>query len=126
MTAVKFVGQFEPSSNGRMSTSFSRLASLPAREILDGSIRGRYAHLPTMTIGEVRIDANTVVPMHSHPHEQTTYVIDGRFEFTVDGETVILEPGMVALIPGGALHGGRTITECRVIDVFSPARDDYR
>jgi len=109
-----------------MITTFSKLASLPAREILDGSIRGQYAHLPALTIGEVRIDANTVIPMHRHPHDQTTYVIEGRFEFTVDGETAILEPGMVALIPSGAPHGGRTITACRVIDVFSPARDDYR
>ena len=109
-----------------MTTRFSKLGSLPARAILDGSIRGRYAHLPTMTIGEVCIDADTVVPIHSHPHEQTTYVIEGRFEFTVDGETTILEPGMVALIPSGAPHGGHTVTSCRVIDVFSPARDDYR
>lgn len=109
-----------------MNTPFTKLASLPTREILDGSIRGQYAHLPTMTIGEVRIDANTVVPMHQHPHAQTTYIIEGRFEFTVDGETTILEPGMVALIPSGATHGGRTITACRVIDVFAPAREDYR
>ena len=109
-----------------MTTPFAKLASLPTREILDGTIRGQYAHLPKMTIGEVRIDANTVVPMHQHPHEQTTYVIEGRFEFTIDCETTILEPGMVALIPGGVMHGGRTLTACRVIDVFSPARDDYR
>jgi quercetin dioxygenase-like cupin family protein len=106
--------------------TFPKLASLPARAILDGSIRGQYAHLSTMTIGEVIIDADTVVPMHSHPHEQATYVIEGRFEFTVASETTILEPGMVALVPSGAGHGGRTITKCRVIDVFSPARDDYR
>lgn len=109
-----------------MSPTFPRLTSLPAREILDGSIRGQYAHLSTTTIGEVIIDADTVVPMHSHPHEQATYVIEGRSEFTVDSETTILEPGVVALIPSGARHGGRTITACRVIDVFSPTRDDYR
>jgi unsaturated pyranuronate lyase len=109
-----------------MTTTFPKLTSLPVREILDGTIRGQYAHLDTMTIGEVLIDADTTVPMHSHPHEQVTYVIDGRFEFTVGSETTILEPGMAALIPGGVTHGGRTITACRVIDVFSPRRDDYR
>lgn len=108
------------------SATFPKLTSLPARQILDGSIRGQYAHLPTMTIGEVVIEGDTAVPMHRHPHEQVTYVVEGRFEFTVDSETTILEPGMAALIPGGARHGGRTITKCRVIDVFTPARDDYR
>ena len=109
-----------------MTTTFPKLTSLPVREILDGTIRGQYAHLVALTLGEVLIDADTLVPMHNHPHEQITYVIEGRFEFTVGSETTILEPGMAALIPGGVTHGGKTITACRVIDVFSPARDDYR
>ncbi len=106
--------------------TFQRLAHLPPREILDGTIRGHYAHGAAMTIGEVSLDADTVVPMHEHPHEQMTYVIEGRFEFTVGTETSVLEPGMVVIIPGGARHGGKTLTTCKVIDVFSPVRDDYR
>jgi quercetin dioxygenase-like cupin family protein len=108
------------------TNTFPRLADIPARQILDGTIRGHYAHAGAMTIGEVLLDANTVVPMHDHPHQQVTYVIDGRFEFTVGDETTILEPGTAALIPGGVTHGGRTLTACRVIDVFSPIREDYR
>lgn len=107
-------------------TSFPRLADIPAREIFGGAIRGHYAHADAMTIGEVLLEPNTIVPMHEHPHEQLTYVIDGRFEFTVGAETTVLEPGMAALIPGNVVHGGKTLTACRVIDVFSPTRDDYR
>lgn len=107
-------------------TTFNILAALPERQILDGTIRGHYAHLPGMTIGEVRLDAGAVVPMHAHPHEQISYVIEGQFQFTVGTETTTLGPGMAVLIPGGAVHGGKTLTECLVIDVFSPARDDYR
>lgn len=105
---------------------FTRLADIPELRILGGNIRGHYAHTGTMTLGEVLLDANTVVPMHEHPHEQLTYVIDGRFQFTVGNETTILEPGMAALIPGGATHGGTTLTACKVIDVFLPVREDYR
>lgn len=106
--------------------AFTTLASIPARAILDGSIRGHYAHTERMTIGEVRLDAGTVVPMHSHPHEQVTYVIEGRFEFTVGKETTVLEPGVAALIPSGVEHGGKTLTACKVIDLFAPVREDYR
>ena len=63
---------------------------------------------------------------HSHPHEQITYLINGRFEFTVGDETQVLEPGMVVLIPSGATHGGTTVTDCLVVDVFCPVREDYR
>ena len=106
--------------------TFATLASLPAKEILGGTIRGRYAHLEKMTIGEVELAAGVALPLHQHPHEQITCVISGRLEFTVGAETTILGPGMVALIPGGVRHGGKTLTACRVIDVFSPVREDYR
>ena len=105
---------------------FVKLATLPAKEIFGGTIRGHYAHLDKMTIGEVLLQAGTVVPLHDHPHEQVTYVLEGRFEFTVGDRTTVLEPGVAALIPGGVRHGGRTLTACRVLDVFSPVREDYR
>lgn len=106
--------------------SFVTLASLPVKEIFGGTIRGYYAHLDKMTVGEVVLQANTTVPMHNHPHEQVTYVIEGRFEFTVGTETRILEPGVAALIPGGVMHGGKTLTDCRVLDIFVPVREEYR
>lgn len=105
---------------------FATLAQLPARSIFNGLVQGHYAHLERLTIGEVRLAADTEVPLHQHPHEQVTYVISGRFEFTVAGETTVLEPGMAALIPGDAVHGGRTLTDCVVVDLFAPVREDYR
>jgi quercetin dioxygenase-like cupin family protein len=105
---------------------FTSLASLPAKEIFGGAVRGHYVHVEHMTVGEVSLQPNTTIPLHQHPHEQVTYVIEGRFQFTVGTETIVLEPGMVALIPGGVLHGGTTLTACRVIDLFSPVREDYR
>ena len=107
-------------------SAFARPVDNPPRELFGGTIRGHYAHANAMTIGEVHLDADTVVPMHEHPHEQVMYMIEGRFQFTVGGETTILEPGTVSLIPGGVLHGGKTLTACKVIDVFSPVREDYR
>ena len=105
---------------------FARLASLPVRTIFNGTIRGHYAHLERSTLGEVHLDAGTDVPIHQHPHEQFTYVIEGRFEFRVGDETTVLEPGMVAIIPANVPHGGKTLTAVRVLDVFAPVREDYR
>lgn len=77
-------------------------------------------------VRDIRLDADTTVPMHEHPQGQITCVIEGRFEFTIGEETTVLEPGSVALILGGVRHGGRTLTACWVVDVFSPVREDYR
>ena len=66
------------------------------------------------------------MPEHNHPHEQVANVLDGRFELTIDGETRVLESGMVAIIPPNAVHSGRAISDCRILDVFYPIREDYR
>lgn len=105
---------------------FTTIAAVPVREIFGGTIRGHYAHAERVTVGEVLLDADTLVPMHNHPHEQVTYVIEGRFEFTIGNDTQVLEPGDAALIPGGVMHGGRTVTACKVIDIFAPVREEYR
>lgn len=105
---------------------FVSMSQLPPKLIFNGTIRGHYAHLERTTFGEVHLDANTVVPLHQHPHEQVTYVIEGRFQFTVGDQTTILEPGMAALIPGNTPHGGTTLTACKVVDLFAPVREDYR
>ena len=104
---------------------FSSIHRLREREIFSG-IRGRYWHGDRMTAGDVILAAETEVPIHQHPHEQLTYLLEGRMEFIVGDEKQLMEAGDLAIIPGGVLHGGRTITRCRVIDTFAPARDDYR
>jgi quercetin dioxygenase-like cupin family protein len=44
----------------------------------------------------------------------------------VDGEAHVLSAGDVLVIPGGALHRGGARTRCRILDVFSPVREEYR
>ncbi|MBL9214244.1 MAG: cupin domain-containing protein [Opitutaceae bacterium] len=106
--------------------TFASLSQQPAKEIFGGTIRGHYAHTGRMTIGEVHIQANTTLPTHSHPHEQVSYVLAGRVEFTVGDQTSVLEAGMVALIPGGVSHGCKALTACRILDVFTPVREDLK
>ena len=107
------------------TTQFTSIDRIAARHIFPG-IRGRYAHGERCTIGDVELDADTVIPIHNHPHEQVTYLLEGKMDFVVGNETLTMQPGDIAIIPGGVLHGGKTVTRCRVVDVFAPARDDYR
>ena len=104
---------------------FTSLDALPSREIVPG-FHGKFAHTDHLTFAHWSIEAGSVLPEHAHPHEQITCVLEGRLEMTVGGETRVLEAGMVAAIAAGVTHSGRALTACRVVDAFSPARDDYR
>lgn len=105
--------------------AFTTLASIATRETVPG-FHGKFIHTDNMTVSHWEIDAGSSMPAHEHPHEQITLVQEGVFELTVDGETRQMKVGDIAIIPGNVPHFGRAITDCRLVDVFCPARDDYR
>ncbi len=104
---------------------FVKLDEIEIRELIPG-FQVRFVHSGSMTFAHWRIQAGAVLPEHSHPHEQVCNVIHGDFELTIDGEVRVLGPGDVGIIPSHAVHSGRAVTRCQVIDVFHPIREDYR
>ncbi len=104
---------------------FISLSNIEEREMVKG-FRARFVHSDRMTNAYWSVTAGATLPEHAHPHEQVTNVIRGRFEMTVDGETQTVEAGTVVIIPAGAKHRGLALTDCYIIDIFSPVREDYR
>jgi quercetin dioxygenase-like cupin family protein len=71
----------------------------------------------------VRFAPNTEAPVHVHEEEQIVIVLDGEFEFSLDGEVRTMRSGDVAVIPPWVPHGARTLdTGCYEVDVFTPPR----
>ncbi len=87
---------------------------------------GRIVHSPTMTVAHWSFDAGTVLPEHSHPHEQVALVVEGTLALTVNGVTRNLNAGDAAIIPGNVPHEARAVTACRIVDTFNPVREDLR
>ncbi len=104
---------------------FADYAHVEPRDITPG-FHGRYVHSEHLTLGRVDIDAGAILPEHSHPHEQWTTVLSGTLEIMVGGVVQVLQPGQLLYIPPHAVHSGRALTACQVIDVFHPVRQDYQ
>ena len=104
---------------------FINIIDLAEKEVING-YKGRSVHTGTMTFMYWTVEAGAVMPEHSHLHEQVAQVLKGKFELTVNGQTELLEPGKIAVIPAHVKHGGRAITPCELLDVFNPEREDYK
>jgi len=101
-----------------------KLSELKEKEIIPG-FKARFVHSKHMTIAYWDIEAGSFLPEHSHLHEQTSQVLKGKFEMTLEGKKHQLGPGQIAVIPSHVIHAGKAITDCKIMDVFHPRRDDY-
>lgn len=85
----------------------------------------KFIHGENMTSAHWQIGKDATLPEHSHPHEQFSIVLEGKLELIIDGQVNIMEPGKVAVIPGDTPHSGKALTDCKVLDIFTPKREDF-
>lgn len=90
-----------------------------------GIVRQVLADSPELMIVANDFAAGARGARHSHPHTQATFVQSGRFTFTVAGETFEVGPGDCFVVPPNAEHGCQALTDGRLIDSFTPRRDDF-
>ncbi len=77
-------------------------------------------------ISIVSIQPNSEVPIHSHPHEQFGFILDGEIETTLGNETKIIKKGDAYHALPNVPHGGKTQSQkVTILDVFHPPREDY-
>lgn len=62
---------------------------------------------------------------HNHPHVQSTYVESGRFRFALDDTSFEVGPGDSFVVPSNAVHGCVCLETGRLVDCFTPRRDDF-
>ncbi len=74
---------------------------------------------------EFRMKKGNMLPMHTHPHEQTGYLVSGEIRLLFASEKFKVEPGDSWCIPGGVEHGAEIIEDAIAVEVFSPVREEY-
>ena len=80
-----------------------------------------------MTMVFFRLAAGAEIPEHAHPHEQMGTVIKGSIELVVGGERKTIHEGEAYHVPSNLPHSGQCgRSPAEIIEVFSPAREDYQ
>ena len=104
---------------------FIDIDKIPPVEISPG-VRVRTPYLNNLMLSYLEMAADSVVPLHKHPHEQGGVLLRGRLELTIGDEVRVVEAGSLFLIPANVPHKARPVGgPVVVLDVFSPVREDY-
>lgn len=74
---------------------------------------------------KAKFDKGAIGQMHKHYHSQVTYVESGAFEMTIDGVVKTLKRGDSFYVLPWLMHGCVCTEPGILIDVFSPAREDF-
>ena len=91
----------------------------------EGVTRRILAYNDGLMCVENTFETGAVGALHSHPHTQITYVVSGKFSFTIDGVTKTVTPGDTMLKTDGVVHGCTCLEAGILLDIFTPMREDF-
>ena len=74
---------------------------------------------------EVRFEKGAVGSMHTHPHVQISYVLEGKFEATIGDEKKIISVGDTYITEPDVPHGVVCLEKGALLDIFTPKRADF-
>ena len=88
--------------------------------------------IKTLLVGEktlmtkILLSKDALLPDHSHPSEQTGYLISGSMTLYIAGEKHVVTSGDSWMIPAHVPHRAEILENSVALEIFSPPRDDYR
>lgn len=74
---------------------------------------------------KAKFDVGAEGYLHKHYHSQVTYVESGEFKMTIGDDIRMIKAGDSYYIPPHVMHGCVCVKAGILIDVFSPAREDF-
>ena len=98
--------------------------AIPAERLNDKFVR-KIAWDDKMMVARTDVEKGYVVPVHSHPNQQITWVMSGKWRFTLEGRTVEVGAGEMISIPADTPHGAEALETLVAYDIFTPLRQDW-
>jgi quercetin dioxygenase-like cupin family protein len=76
-------------------------------------------------LARVLLKKGCIVPEHSHPNEQLTFIAAGALKFWIDGKIIVVNAGECLTIPPDMPHKAEALEDTVDFDVFNPPRADW-
>ena len=75
--------------------------------------------MPGREVIQVRVDLDPghTFPGHTHPGEEIIYVIEGTWQYQVDGKPVTARAGDVLFVPAKTIHSAKNVGSTRAAEL---------
>lgn len=93
--------------------------------VVEGIQRKTLVYGENTLMTEFLLEKGKVLPEHSHPHEQTGYLVSGKIVLTIGQDEFEVKPGDSWCISGNIKHSAIIIEDSVAVEVFAPIREDY-
>lgn len=108
-----------------MIQNFFMSNEIPLEDLGNGVKRRILAHNEPLMIVEVHFEEGAIGNLHKHEHTQITYILEGKFKFTVNGVEKIVSKGDSLYKESNVLHGAVCLEKGVLLDIFNPERKDF-
>jgi quercetin dioxygenase-like cupin family protein len=95
------------------------------KEVLNDKISRKVISGEKITLAQIFIVKDGVVPLHQHENEQISSVLAGALRFELEGKEIVAREGDVLLIPSNVPHRVLALEDSLALDAFSPVRVDW-
>jgi len=95
------------------------------KEVLNDKLSRKVISGAKITLAQIFLAKDAVVPLHHHEHEQISSVLQGALRFELEGKEIVVRPGEVLHIPSHVPHRVVALEDSLALDVFSPVRTDW-
>lgn len=109
----------------RKGEHWVKYSEIPAEDMGGGLVRRVGAYNDDVMAVTNTFEKGAIGALHSHPHAQVTYIVSGKFEFTIGEEKRVVEAGDSMVKEGGLIHGCVCLEAGSLIDFFAPMRQDF-
>jgi quercetin dioxygenase-like cupin family protein len=95
------------------------------KEVLNDKLARKVISGEKITIAQIFLAKDGVVPLHHHENEQISSGVTGAMRFEIEGKEIVLRAGDVLVIPPNIPHRVVALEDSKALDVFSPIRVDW-
>ena len=111
--------------NDAKSSIFVEDSSFPWTTVGNGVQRKILGYDEQLMMVRVQFKKGSIGYLHKHPHRQVTFIESGSFEVQIGDRKKILKGSDCYFVPPDIEHGVVALDDSSLVDVFTPAPEDF-